>query len=238
MLRFLRQWNPRVYPTAGFTAADWRRLRYDYYRLVERVDREVVRLLDGLRSSGKEEETLVFTSDHGDGHGAHRWNQKTSLYEEVIRVPLIARWPGVTQGRTEERLVSNGLDLVPTLCDAAGIEVPEDLRGRSLRPLLEGRDPAAWRQDLVVETETRIGEGPGGALLARAVVGERHKYSLYAMGRHREQLVDLEADPGEMVNLAVERGHEELLRAHRDRLRAWCEETADDGVRILPEHAA
>jgi len=91
-----------------------------------------------------------------------------------------------------------------------------------------------WRQDLVVETQTEIGGGPGGSTLARAVVGERYKYSVYAMGRWREQLVDLHTDPGEMVNLAVEKRAEPVLEACRQRLRSWCEDTGDEGLRLLP----
>ena len=115
-------------------------------------------------------------------------------------MPLLARGPGVRGGgRVEERLVSNGLDLLPTICEAAGATPPADLSGRSLGPLLAGEEPDDWRRDLVVETITGIGDGPGGPALARALVGERRKYSVYALGRGREQLVDLDFDPGEMV---------------------------------------
>ena len=112
--------------------------------------------------------------------------------------------------------------------------MPGDLPGSSLRPLLEGDGVAAWREDLVIETETAIGEGPGGPAVARALVGERYKYSCYAMGRWREQLVDLQADPGEMVNLAVERRHAALLRECRERLRVRCEEAGDSGGDVVP----
>jgi arylsulfatase A-like enzyme len=132
-------------------------------------------------------------------------------------------------------VVSTGLDLLPTLCDLAGIDAPGDVQGRSLRPFLEGSEVSSWRRDVVVETQTSIGEGPGGAATGRALVGERCKYSVYTMGRWREQLVDLDNDPGEMVNLAVERRHQDLLQSCRDRLRAWCEETGDDdGLKLLP----
>lgn len=236
ILQLTRRWNPRIYPTVDYSDDDWRRLRWGYYRLVEKVDAEMGRLLKALQVSGRADNTLVlFTSDHGDGHGAHRWNQKTALWEEEIRVPLIASGRGVTDGgRTEARLASSGLDLLPTLCDFAGATLPVDLPGRSLRPLLEGAGVDEWRQDLVVETETAIDEGPGGANLGRAVVGERYKYSVYSMGRWREQLVDLEADPGEMVNLAVERRSEPILQDFRERLRTWCQDTGDEGLRLLP----
>lgn len=235
MLEFLQPTNPRVYPTVNYSDDDWRRLRWDYYRLVEKVDGEIRRLLEALQTSGRAQDTLVlFTSDHGDGHGAHRWNQKTALWEEEIRVPLIVSGCGTLEGQADPRLVSNGLDLLPTICDYAGVAIPDDLPGRSLRPLLEGQDVDDWRRNLVVETITGIGSGPGGEPVARALIGERTKYSVYAMGRWREQLVDLEKDPGEMVNLAVENRYQAALQACRNRLRAWCRETADEAASIIP----
>ncbi len=231
MLRFEQASNPRIYPVLGYSDEHWRHYRQAYYRLVEKVDAEIGVLLDGLRVSGLEEETvIVFTSDHGDGHGAHRWNQKTALYEECVRIPFIISFKGVTRaGATDEtHLISMGLDLIPTLCDYAGIEAPAGLPGRSVRPLAEGAQPPDWRDELVIETCLDLGSGPHGAQsMGRALRTERYKYSVYAMGRHREQLVDLEADPGEMVNLAVDAGHREVLNDHRRRLLAWCGETGD-----------
>ena len=236
ILRWVQAHTRRVYAAAGFTAEEWRRFRHQYFRIVERVDAEIGRLLDAVRDAGRWEDTLVLlTSDHGDGHGGHRWNGKTALWEEVIRVPLLARGPGVRGGgRVEERLVSNGLDLVPTICEAAGAAAPADLPGRSLGPLLAGEEPDDWRRDLVVETITGIGDGPGGPALARALVGERRKYSVYSLGRGREQLVDLASDPGEMVNLAVEARHGEELDACRERLRSLCRAGGDDVGRLIP----
>ena len=228
MLQMLRQASRSIYPTIEFADDDWRRLRYAYYRLVEKVDAEIGALLAGLRSAGLAEDTLIiFTSDHGDGHGAHHWNQKTALYEESIRSPFIVSQTGATVSAVDQtHLVSLGLDVFPTLCDYAGLSAPDGLEGLSLRPLIEGR-AANWRDHLVVETVVDIGGGPGGPGAARAVLTDRYKYSAYPMGRYREQLVDLQADPGEMINLAVEARYKSALDDHRKRLRAWCERTDD-----------
>ena len=235
MLQMLRKVNRQVYPTIEFTDDDWRRLRFLYYRLCEKVDAEIGVLLNGLRDLGLEEDTyIVFTSDHGDGHGAHNWNQKTSFYEEVINVPFIISQKGVTNpgAVNDTHLVSLGLDLLPTLCEVGNANIPDNLEGLSLRALAEGNTPAQWRDELIVETEINIGSGPGGGGTSRAVLTNQYKYSAYPMGRYREQLVDLQNDPGEMVNLAVNSRFKNELDDHRKRLRQWCEKTDDPFLKM------
>ena len=199
---------------------EWRRHRWAYCRLTEMVDAQIGRVLDALREAGLEENTLVvFAGDHGDMDGAHRIEHKTVLYEEASRVPLIVSHKGVTRpGLVDEtHLVSVGLDLLPTLCDYAGIDVPAGLRGRSVRALAQGRAPKTWRDDLVVESQI-------GRMLRTA----RHKYNVYEDGAHREQLIDLAKDPGEMVNLAEDPKYAQVLGDHRKRLRRWVDETDDE----------
>jgi choline-sulfatase len=137
---------------------------------------------------------------------AHRMEHKTVLYEESCRVPLLVRTPGAAKrGSVDSHLVSNGLDLVPTVCDYAGAETPDDLRGFSLRPLIEGEGPSGWREWLPVESDM-------GAM----VVTPESKYVLYDDGASREQLVDLAADPGEMRNAAGDPEKARTLERMRD----------------------
>ncbi len=185
----------------------WREHRWAYGRLTERVDAQIGRVLEALREAGLEEDTLVvFASDHGDHDSAHRLEHKTALYEEAMRVPFIISAPGpaVTE-HVEQALVSTGLDLIPTLCDYAGVRPGEDLRGRSLRPLLEGSEPGAWRDALAVECQ-----------IGYSVVGPRYKYALYDEGENREQLYDLEEDPYETRNFAHDGDKQEVLERYRD----------------------
>jgi len=220
-LRFEQARNRFAYPVANCREDDWRRLRWAYYRLVEKVDAEIGRILDALADQGLEDDTLViFSSDHGDGHGAHAWNQKSALYEEIVRVPLIVAGPGVRAQPEGDRthLASIGLDLLPTVCDYGGAPCPEGLAGRSLRPLLEGAG-GAWRDEVVIDTSFDGVETK--PTLGKAVVTERYKYAVYNWGQHREQLFDLEEDPGEMRNLAVEARYASVLDDHRRRLHAW-----------------
>jgi len=231
LLRLEQACNWAINPYRERSAEDWRRLRWGYFRLVEKVDREIGRILDGLRQHGLEKDTVViFSSDHGDGHGAHQWNQKSVLYEEVVRVPMIVRAPGGRRGHADAaHLVSNALDLFPTVCDYAGVAPPDDLTGHSLRALVEGHDPSGWRDAVYIETAFDGGRGYGTR--GRAVRTQRFKYMVYDRGKFREQLVDLENDPGEMVNLAVESRHREELEHHRELLREFVVE-ADDNFRV------
>jgi arylsulfatase A-like enzyme len=213
-----------IYRAGAFTPDDWRRYRHAHYRLVEKVDAGVAAILAALRASGQDANTLiVFSSDHGDGMGAHQWNQKSALYEECTRVPLIVAAPGPRHpGRTDStHLVSNGLDLYPTICDYAGVPVPPGRDGLSLRRLLEADGATGWREHLVVETVFDGGLGTSG-LMVRTVT---HKYCLYSWGKDREQLFDLDADPGEMTNLAGDPRHQAELQRHRDLLARWIEAT-------------
>ncbi|UJP10072.1 sulfatase-like hydrolase/transferase [Microbacterium sp. KUDC0406] len=122
----------QVYGTGAYTCDDWRAYRAAYRRLVERADEYLGRLLTALDEAGLTDSTIVvFTSDHGDGDAAHRWNQKTALFEECTRVPLIVSGPGVVAG-TRPHLASAGLDLLPTLLRAAGAAAPDGLHGMPL----------------------------------------------------------------------------------------------------------
>lgn len=231
----IEQSTPKgVHPTSGYTDEHWRQYRHAYYRLVEKVDAELGRILDALRDQGLEENTLViFSSDHGDGLGAHHWNQKSVLYEESIRVPFIVSFKDVTKaGHVDDtNLISNGLDLFPTLCDYADIKVPDGLRGRTVRPLAEGLEDE-WRDQVIVETLF----GPPGyqGTQGRMVRTQRYKYMVYSWGQYREQLIDMKEDPGEMVNLAVNNKYQVILQEHRERLARWCKETGDHFDVLIP----
>lgn len=227
IVRVEQRCNWAIYPYQGRSPEDWRRLRWAYYRLVEKVDREIGKVLRGLKAHGLDKDTVViFSSDHGDGHGAHQWNQKSALYEETVRVPLIVRAPGGRPGlRLREPLVSIGLDLYPTVCDYAGISPPEGLSGLSLRPLVEGNTPRKWREQIIIETV--FDGGRGFDTQGRAVRMSRYKYVVYDRGAYREQLFDMQKDPGEMVNLAVESRYRSVLEDCRRRLAAYVTETQD-----------
>ena len=209
----------RFFVREHWTESDWRLHRWAYCRLTEKVDSEIGVVLQALRAAGLEEDTLVvFSSDHGDLDASHRLEHKSVLYEEAMRVPFLVSWKGVTRpGLVDnEHFVSTGLDLIPTLCDFAGIPAPEGRAGRSVRPLAEGRRPDSWRENLVAESRH-----------SRALRTVRYKYTVYDAGEAREALVDLRDDPGEMRNLARDPNSSSVLESHRASLRRAMEESDD-----------
>lgn len=191
--------NAREY----YTNNNWRMHRWAYCRLTEIVDNEIAQILDALRESGQEENTLViFSSDHGDMNAAHRMEHKTALYEEAVNIPFMAMWKGIIPaGKVDSvHLISNGLDLLPTVCDYAGISGKADSRGKSLRPLFEGKS-TDWRKTLGVESE-----------IGRMVVStDGCKYIRYDAEGTEERLHDLKTDPGETTHYETNAAYKRKL---------------------------
>lgn len=127
----------------------WKYQRYlqDYLRCVASLDDSIGRVLRHLDASGLADNTLVaYASDQGFYLGEHGWFDKRWIYEESIRTPLVARWPGqAAAGTVVKEMVSN-LDFAETFLDAAGVPVPPDMQGRALSPLLRGQHPKDWRK--------------------------------------------------------------------------------------------
>jgi len=217
----------RTFPVGAFGEKEWREYIWAYYRMVESVDRRIGQVLDVLRESGQEDNTVVvFTSDHGDCQGAHKWNQKTVFYDESARVPLIVAHKRWTSPRVSARLVNTGVDLLPTLCDYAGIPKPRRLPGLSLKAD-EGKSS---REYIVCQNQFLQGAKVGGRSpkpTGRMVRSDRFKYCLYSEGKRRESLVDMKEDPGEMVNQAGNPEFRGVLRRLRAFLREFAERHED-----------
>ncbi len=205
----------------NWSEKQWRLHRWTYCRLTELVDRQIAVVLDAFRDANLADNTIViFTADHGDMDASHRMEHKSMTYEQAARIPLIIQYPPLTKpGLVDTRhLVSNGLDLLPTLCDLAEVKPPPGLPGRSLKGLLGGEEPQAWRKDLMIETQ-----------FSHGVTDGRYKYTLFDSAGPEELLCDLQTDPGEMKNLAGMKEHSEVL----DRMRkALTEQVAAHNVRL------
>lgn len=220
-----------TFPVGNFDEKKWREYLWAYYRLIEKVDAQIGLVLQALRETGLDKNTIVVLSaDHGDCQGSHGWNQKTILYEEAARVPFVVSCPGITKAGTSNRLVNTGIDLIPTLCDYAGITPPPDLPGLSLKDTANGKSLTDPRKYVVVSDRLAQGAAVDGRIPkpdGRMLRAQRYKYCAYSEGQHRESLVDLEEDPGEMTNLAGDPKFAKLLAGHRAMLADWCRNTHD-----------
>jgi len=197
----------------------WRVNRYIYHRLTERVDGEIGQILDGLKQAGLEDNTLiVFTSDHGNMDASHRLASKSFAYEESVGIPFIMKYKGVIPaGQVDSKhFVSSGIDILPTLCDYAGVDIPQHLIGKSLRPVAEGESVANWREYVVSEDAKW-----------RMLRTEKYKYTTFSDPTSKESLVNMKNDPGEMRNLVDHPEYKEALREHRKLLAQWSESTGD-----------
>jgi arylsulfatase A-like enzyme len=220
-----------MFPVGMFDEDKWRQYLWAYYRLIEKADAHIGGVLQTLRDAGLEKDTLViFSADHGDCQGAHGWNQKTILFEEATRVPFILSWKGTTRPGTSTRLVNTGIDLWPTLADYAGIGTGDGYPGLSLKATANGAIEKELREYVVVSDELAQGAPVKGKELSphgRMVRSQRYKYCVYSEGEHRESLVDLEKDPGEMTNLVHDVKFSAVRTQHRDWLAKWCRQYRD-----------
>ena len=191
--RLMDKYVFRDFARHKYTDRQWRMHRWAYCRLTEVVDREIRTVLDALKKSGEEENTIViFTSDHGDMDGAHRLEHKSLPYDEASRIPFIFMWKNRITPRVDStHLISNGLDLLPTVCDIVGVKGGSDPRGRSILPLVLQKQKTDWRHTLGVESE-----------VGRMVVSDKgYKYIEYDMAKKEIRLQDQNKDPYEMTHV-------------------------------------
>ena len=200
----------------GRELAEWKFQRYmrDYLKVVKSLDDNVGRLLDHLEEEGLLENTLiVYTSDQGFYMGEHGWFDKRFMYEESMRTPLIMRLPDrfVRENGLEARdipeLVQN-IDYAPTFLELAGAEIPDDIQGESLVPLLKGEHPDNWRQSLYYH----FYEYPAEHSVKRhyGIRTDRYKLIHFYHDIDAWELYDLLEDPNELHNLYGQPGYENL----------------------------
>jgi arylsulfatase A-like enzyme len=206
----LKNWNIEKY-----TWKDWSNTVAKYYAVISQVDDAIGRVLDVLSEAGESENTLViYTTDHGDMCGSHRMMDKHYImYDDVVRVPLAMRFPALFNGgRICNNFVCHYLDLVPTIMDIIGSDPPADLHGRSLLPLLQGRVPDDWPQEVV---STYNGNQFG--LFTQRMLRTKHwKYVWNTTDV--DELYNLEHDPGELNNLIHDPSLTIIIRDLRARL--------------------
>ena len=205
-----------------------------YYGMVKRLDEALGRVLDALKSLGMTDDTiLMFTSDHGCHFKTRNSEYKRSCHESAVHVPTAFQGPGFNAGGSLPEMISL-IDLPPTLLDAAGIDVPEEMQGRSILPLIRG-EADDWPEEAFIQiSEAQVG---------RAVRTKRWKYGVDApekSGRddagsdsYTEQyLYDLQVDPYELTNLVDVESHDEVRGVMSARLIRRMVEAGEDAPEI------
>lgn len=220
---YIQRQQRRTWDLEDWTWQDWAPLVSRYLGEISLLDVQVGRLLDTLERLGISEDTLViYTTDHGDMCGAHGMIDKHFImYDDVVRVPLLMRWPGrIPAGKECDAFVSSALDLACTFCEAAGIPQPDTFMGESLLPLVCGT--AKSRREDIFATY----HGNQFGLYSQRMVRDRHwKYIWNATAE--DEFYDLQNDPGELVNLATNPAYTTELSRLRKRLVHWMENTHD-----------
>ena len=194
------------YHAAELTGKDLTRWRYqrfikDYLRCVAAVDHELGRVLDYLDESGLSDNTIVvYCSDQGFFLGEHGWFDKRWMFEQSLRTPLLVRWPGIVKPGTINKDIVSPLDFASTFLDVAGVEVPIDLQGKSLVPVLKGATPEDWRKSFYYHYY----EYPGYHYVRRhygVTDGQFKLIHFYEPDVDEWELYDLQNDPCEMNNV-------------------------------------
>jgi arylsulfatase A-like enzyme len=166
---------------------------------VKAVDENVGRLLNYLDKQGLAENTVViYSSDQGFYLGEHGWFDKRWMFDESLRTPLIARWPGVTKPGTESADMVSNVDFAETFLEMAGASVPSDMQGRSLVPILRGATPENWRTSHYYHYYEAGGHG---VPIHYGVTTKSHKLIRYPAPIDEWELYDLKKDPRELNNV-------------------------------------
>lgn len=217
-----------------------------YHEGVLAIDEGVEKLIATLKETGQYDNTLIiYTADQGFAWGQHGFRRKVAGYDATIRAPLIISMPSrIPTGKVCEQPVG-GVDLVPTIFDYAGVDLPWEVHGHSLRPLLEQPESTWDHPVLITYTGREYGsdtdELPTGKDLMQNGIPW---YSMVRQGRFKyirsfvegdlDEFYDLEKDPEELVNLAQNPEYAEKIAQYRQELVAELERTGAKFAHKLP----
>lgn len=212
--------NAATYPPASFNG---RKVKAAYYAMIELIDDQFGRLIDHLEATGQLDDTLIiFHSDHGEMLGDHGLLYKgCRFFEGLVHVPLIFAW----RGRIQAGMVSDALvelvDLAPTLLEAAGLEIPTSMQGKSLLPLLTGdAEPHFHKAGVVSQFNDALGSNRTPLPTHGTMYFDGRYKSIVYHGLDLGEIYDLKEDPGEFINHWNEPASEDLklrmLHRHLD----------------------
>ncbi|MGH6912768.1 MAG: sulfatase-like hydrolase/transferase, partial [Geminicoccales bacterium] len=198
---------------ASLDEGEIRKARADYYGLISEVDHHIGRILEALKARGELARTLViFTSDHAEMLGDHWLMGKDGFFRQAFHVPLIVRDPtvGAARGHVVEAFTEH-VDLMPTILERLGLEIPLECDGHSLAPLLEGQTPTGWREAAHYEhdfrdIETLTFEGALGLSSERCALAVRQseRFAYVHFNGLPALCFDLQDDPDQLTDIAAE----------------------------------
>lgn len=208
------------------------RLKASYYGLMTEVDHNLGRLFDYLKSSGQWNNTLiVFTSDHGEQIGDHWLIGKLGFFDESYRIPLIVRAPdaALTQGKVIDAFTEN-VDIMPTMLDWLGIDIPQQCDGKSLMPIVRhGEVPTNWRDEAHWEYDFR--DVVDGEKMESDLGLTQHQCTLNVIRDEHYKYVhftnlpplffDLKKDPGELINVAEDPAYLPKVLEYAQKMLSW-----------------
>ncbi len=235
-----------------FQSWAYQRYMQDYLATIRGVDDGVGELLDYLKKSGLDENTVVcYASDQGFYLGEHGWFDKRFMYEESFRMPMMMAGPGIVKGNKVNQLTQN-IDFAPTFLDMCGIAVPEEMQGESFKALLASKEPVeGWRDSLYYNyyeypAEHSVRRHCG--VNYRSDDGKEDWKLIHFYKEDEWELYDLNSDPTEMSNIYGRPGTEaitaklkaklkELQKKYRvpeEYLKAGTPQRNDDKVELIP----
>ena len=193
-----------------------------YYGSTCWVDDTIGKLLENLKNTGLEENTvIIFTADHGDTLGSHGWWQKGWFNQEAARIPFIWRVPGQKKNKVVENQVGSLIDITPTLLDLVGIDIPEHIQGQSLAPIIRGQSESLEKNYTFIES-TR---GSIAICTPNFIFGKSLNIRKRELTDRRIYFFDLENDPYEYKNLFDSAEYKDIRNELEMLLKRWDEET-------------
>ena len=202
----------------------FRRFMEDYLRCIVSVDESVGKIMDFLKENGLDKNTVVvYTSDQGFFLGEHGLFDKRFMYEEAMRTPLMIRYPAeIASGIVSNKLVQN-LDIAPTFLDLAGMKIPVEMQGKSLRELWKGNSEK-WRDAIYYHYY----EKGFGATPHYGIRTNNHKLIHFYDVVDSWELYDLKKDPSEMNNIIDNPAYAKVLENLKKRLKTLQEKYKDN----------
>ena len=192
----------------GQALKDWMYQQYvkDYKRVMVSVDENVGRFMEFLNTEGLGENTIViYTADNGMFIGDHGRFDKRLMDEESLRIPLVVRYPNGIKAGSITNAYSLNVDYAPTILDYAGVSIPSDMQGHSLRPILEGKRPKGWRKAIYYHYYEHPDFQFQDVPPHYGVRDDRYKLIHYYKTRGIDddawELLDMKKDPQELTNV-------------------------------------